>query len=63
MGDVDYRLLTAFVRSIRANADGASERCGRDDVAELLSLAEREPSKPEETRAATVHSLPLREGL
>jgi hypothetical protein len=38
VGDVDYRLLTSFVRAKRENAD---ERAGKRDVEELLSLLER----------------------
>ena len=37
MGDVDYRLLTAFVKAKRANADA---RAGKRDVEELLAVLE-----------------------
>ena len=61
VGNVDYRLLTTFVRSRRENAD---ERAGRRDVDELLSLLEararRRPSvepvgeAPDERRRSPV---------
>jgi hypothetical protein len=37
MGDVDYRLLTSFVKAKRANADA---RAGKRDVEELLAQLE-----------------------
>jgi hypothetical protein len=37
MGDVDYRLLTSFVKAKRVNADA---RAGKRDVEELLALLE-----------------------
>ena len=37
MGDVDYRLLTSFVKARRANADA---RAGKRDVEEVLAQLE-----------------------
>jgi len=37
MGDVDYRLLTSFVKAKRVNADA---RAGKRDVEELLAQLE-----------------------
>jgi hypothetical protein len=37
VGDVDYRLLTSFVKAKRANAD---VRAGKRDVEELLAQLE-----------------------
>lgn len=61
MGDVDYRLLTSFVRAKRENAD---ERAGKRDVDDLLALLEGrvqsyrsvEPvgQRPERTRRGPV---------
>jgi len=61
MGDVDYRLLTSFVKAKRANADA---RTGKRDVEELLALLEDrvrsyrsvEPvgQRPEGSRRGTV---------
>ncbi len=61
VGNVDYRLLTTFVRSRREHAD---ERAGKRDVEELLSLLEararRQPSvepvgeRPKERRGGPV---------
>ena len=62
MGDVDYRLLTSFVRSKRANAD---DRAGKRDVEELLEQLEARVrsyrsvesvgEQPEGSRGGAVH--------
>jgi hypothetical protein len=58
MGTVDYRLLPAFVQSLRANAGEDDVRVLRGDVDELLERLEA----PEPLRAASVHLLPSRDG-
>jgi len=60
VGDVDYRLLTKFVRARRENAD---ERAGKNDVEDLLKLLEQRarPADAERRRPKPVRQKPERQ--